>query len=276
MNRLERLKAGLSPQDEFLEAILETQQTQLMQILAELERSGDILERQIEGEVDTTDLPTGLSGRAAQDIDQDNRGTAVFDVAGGSYLATVEASEPVSRFDPVTVTDEGRNTVKVSGEFEQVEEVNISGSSRTFKFDGSSYLVRPAIETDDVVAVANEKWDQSDDTRDTVDDTLAANGAKVFAEIDLDDDHFLLLERTNATQHDGVEYNYYLGGSGTDDIDADLSGSSTWAEPPNWFYPNPDGFVIVEDYLAVEIDDQDGNQHSGVSAALTGRLYERK
>lgn len=150
---------------------------------------------------------------------------------------------------------------------------NITQSREGFRYQGSNYNIDIANVSDNLVKVANQKYEFGE--RTNVNQTLEPGESKEFARIEVDEDHFILIFTTSATAHPTVEYNYYI--DDPDNIDENLSGSAPWASPPQEYQVRRRGYMIADDFVSLEISEDSGNtEYSSVEGWLNAIILEKK
>jgi len=124
LNVAERALGALDADDDYLAAILQNQK-----LLAQgLMNTGAFNSKNDLGinQLDRESLPVGLTGTATESIEREGRGTAIFDVAGGTIEATVRANGTVEKNEPVVVMDE-ENEVRPSTGVGETLNVRVQG-----------------------------------------------------------------------------------------------------------------------------------------------------
>jgi hypothetical protein len=148
---------------------------------------------------------------------------------------------------------------------------NITQSREGFTFQGVSYNIDIANHSDNLVKVANENY--IDGERESVSQKLKPGQEKEFARIEPGEGKFALLFTTSATSHPTTEYNYYI--NDEDSSDPNLSGNAPWASPPNEYEVRKRGFVIVKDFVSLQISETTGErEYNDVEGWLSGLVLE--
>lgn len=102
LNFLEKLVSHFSSDDEYRAAMLNNQkvQTEILSDMAGVGQSGNINP----SDVDITDLPTGLVGKAESSIAKGDKGRAVFDISGSKFQARIDATADIEEDGTVIIT----------------------------------------------------------------------------------------------------------------------------------------------------------------------------
>ena len=291
LNVIESLQATVSGQDDFLEAMLRNQRLLAMQMIQDLQMGG--LESLPIAAVETTEagvpvnypvnvrvvppadilndanLPLSAVGKSADDIRGNDTGTAVFQRQGTIFSTTVRATENISGGDNIRVIAPGNIVEELDGQ--NISLPGFGDESGTFSYRGNTYTVPTVSETGQHIRVANQRYDKG--TRTDVDPTLAPGEEKVFAQIEVPTNKFILAKHTNASAHDTTEYNYYI--DTRNERDEDLSGTVPWATPPDLYELNEGGYMFVEDYIELRIAETSGNTtQNDVQGTLTAVVVE--
>lgn len=142
LNLIQRLAAVLDADSEFNAAILEAINS-LAEAMEGMDSGGggggginrviELLEAQVQGRVQTTNLPVGISGRAAEEIPNEGSGIAVFQISGSNYTVEVTANEDIGKRDPVVVTGEG-NEVSLITDVGDVLGDELIGAAEDFNY----------------------------------------------------------------------------------------------------------------------------------------------
>jgi hypothetical protein len=291
LNAIESLRASLSGQDDFLEAMLRNQRLLGMQMLQNLQMGG--LEALPIEAVETTDtgvptdypvdvrvvppaeilndtnLPLAAVGKAAEDIRGNDTGTAVFQRQGTIFSTTVRATENIAGGDNIRVIAPGNIVETLEGE--NISLPGFGDESGTFAYRGNTYTVPVVSDTGQHIRVANQRYNKGN--REDVEATLAPGEEKVFAQIEVPTNKFVLAKHTNASAHDSAEYNYYV--DTRTERDEDLSGTVPWATPPDLYELNEEGYMFVEDYIELRIAETSGSATlDNVQGTLTAIVVE--
>lgn len=150
---------------------------------------------------------------------------------------------------------------------------NITQSREGFRFNGVNYNIDIANTSENLVKVANETYNAGE--RETVSQDLEPGEEKEFARIEAGPGKFLLLLTTSATPHPSAEYRYYI--NDESEPDPNLSGNAPWASPPAEYEVRKRGFMIVEDFVSLQIAETTGErEYSGVEGWLTGIVLEER
>lgn len=94
-----------------MEVLIGSQGERAPEVLGLLDEIAELLDQTVQGVTDTTNLPAGLTGRAANRIENDASGVAVFELSGGEFAAEVQASETILPQQRIRVLPQGRNLV---------------------------------------------------------------------------------------------------------------------------------------------------------------------
>jgi len=149
----------------------------------------------------------------------------------------------------------------------------LTQSRESFRYKGEIYNVDVANVGPDLVKVANEKYIKG--TRTEVSEKLEPGAEKEFARIEVKDGNFLLLLTSSATPHPTTEYKYYEDGSNNED--ANLSGSAPWATPPDEYEIRRRGFRVIDNSISLQISETTGERaYSNVEGWLTGVILKEK
>lgn len=266
INALESLIAGLDTDNDYDRALLRNQVLRL-RLLVQQQR-GALPETIGQGGQKRRLLPQGAVGIANRDIYENDNGPATFQINGTVFSTTVQATEDI----------DSSAIVEVVGNENQVKESDGSafgiltgGSGETFVYDGEFRTVPSVVDPEIDIKVQNQVYEDEEYT--TVADDLGPGQKKTFAQITVESDEFLLLKYTNATAANTVRYNYYI--DGEENPDPDLSGSTPLTTPPDKYEVVPDGYMIVENEVRLDLRETSGNtQYDGLSALLTGLKLE--
>lgn len=121
-NLLQRLLATLDPSGPFDEAILEAL-NELLDADSPGQNDGDLGETDLEGlfrrfirgQIDTTSLPIGQVGEAAESISANRTGRGFFSTWAGDFAVTVQAAENITEGDPIVIAGQGNRVVADAG-----------------------------------------------------------------------------------------------------------------------------------------------------------------
>lgn len=268
LNIVERLTSAASGQDEFLAAILRNQQVQLLQELGRAGLPGGPGGEGIYDDAETGALPQSIIGVAAEDIDINAKGSAVFQLEGSVFEAEVRNSsdQPLDAGGAVEVVGR-KNAVDAAGAAGGVSGLFSNEDPDTFQYRGRLRAVPRVLESDDTVKVANQRYINGE--YESVDATLEAGEEKTVAEINVQRNEFILFKYTNATAHETVKYNYYI--DGANDPDPALSGTQPWATPPDLYEVVPDGYQLVDESVRLALSETSGNtEYDTIQGTLTG------
>lgn len=98
---VEQIRQQFSGDDEYLDALLEGQKLQLMQMA----QTQDLIEN-FSGFGDNSNIPVGRVGRMLEDVTLGQTGDAVFSFGGSPRRVTVRADETLGELDTVQVIDD--------------------------------------------------------------------------------------------------------------------------------------------------------------------------
>jgi len=267
LNIIEQIDNALSDDDELMRAILSGQQIQLLMMLQQGQYRGGLAPGDVGGELAELggrSLPIDALGIAAEDIQGGYNGTAVFFLDGGRFVAEVTPQTDVSQNDPLKVVGQ-ENRVKPAGSAGGVADLFGSGDPDTFIYEGDVRAPPRVVTEEQDIKVENQLYVDGEYT--TVDADLGAGESKTFARIKVASDEFLLLKYTSASAANTVRYNYYI--DGAQDPDEDLSGQTPLATPPDQREVVPDGYMLVDDDVRLEMEETSGkNSYTGLTAGL--------
>lgn len=102
LSTIERIRQQFSGQDEFMEALLEGQKLQLMQ----MEQTGRLLE-EFAGYGDVGEISIGRVGKALEEIPLGQSGEAVFSFGGSPRKVMVRADQSIKPTDTIEIVGEG-------------------------------------------------------------------------------------------------------------------------------------------------------------------------
>lgn len=267
LNIIEQIDNSLSGDDEVTRAILKGQQIQLMMMLQQGQFRGGIAPGDIGEELAEfggRSLPIDALGIAAEDIQGGFSGNAVFFLDGGRFVAEVTPQQDVEQNDPVKVVGDG-NRVDLAGSAGGVANLFGEGDPDTFLYEGKLRAPPRVITEDNDIKVENQLYVEEEYT--TVDADLDAGEAKTFARINVESDEFILLKYSYASAAETVRYNYYIDSEQTPD--EDLSGNTPLATPPDRREIIPNGFLLVDNDIRLELEETSGsNSYTGLTAGL--------
>lgn len=285
LNWIESLIAGLSPTDDYIEALIESneallrgEQRRLEVTKQEAAMSGSGTDtRTDEGGVFTFPedgaLPEDAIGTVTRDTQPNNTGPATFQLNGSTFYAIVKNDdrEVMQAGDTVRVVDDGNKvSQRGAGAFGSIGGGGGLDESY-FRYQGRLYRVPQVVTRDQDVKVSNQLYVEGD--YESVEATLGPGEKKEVARIQPAPNAFFLLKYTNATNHPTVRYNYYI--DGMSEPDEDLSGESPWATPPDLHEVIPGGWQMVEDYAVLEFEETSGNtEYDSIQGTLTGLEVE--
>lgn len=255
LNFVEAFLNDISGQDEYLEAILQNQRTQLMLALQRAVFSGGIPPGEADpGQLGNLPLPLNSIGIMTRDISEGDDGYAVFFLNGGRFRATIKADEDIQQGQPVVVTGKN-NLVEEAAESGSVSGLFAEAEPGRYIYEGEVRAVPSVVTEDDDIKVENQLYDQGEYT--TVDGTLDPGESKTIAEINVAPNEFFLGKFTYASAAETVRYNYYIDGSNTPDDD--LSGVTPLGTPGSKTQFNYDGFLLIDSSIRLEIEETSGN-----------------
>lgn len=267
LNIIEEIDNALSGDDELSRALLKGQQIQLLMMLQQGQFRGGIAPGDIGeelAELGGRSLPIDALGIAAEDIQGGFSGDAVFFLDGGRFVAEVTPQQDVSQNDPLQVVGDG-NRVAPAGSAGSVANLFGEGDPDTFLYEGKIRAPPRVTTEDNDIKVENQLYVEEEYT--TVSPELDAGEAKTFARINVANDEFILLKYTYASAAETVRYNYYI--DNENDPDEDLSGNTPLATPPNRREIIPNGFMLVDKDIRLELEETSGsNSYSGLTAGL--------
>jgi hypothetical protein len=273
LNLIENALNALSGEDEYLRAILQNQQIQLLQ---ELNRQGlpdgPTSTEGVFSNIDKGALPIDAIGVAAEDIPVNDTGDAVFQLQGSTFRARVRNKENfnLDAGAAIEVVGEG-NSVQAAGAGAGVGGLFSADDPNTFQYRGRLRVVPRVTDAGDMVRVTNQKYEG--ETYTDVEPSLNPGEVKTVAEITARRNEFILFKHTNATAHSTVDYNYYV----DDDSEPDpsLSGNQPWATPPDLYEVTPDGYQLVADSVKLEMVETSGNtSYDSIAGTLTGFVLQ--
>lgn len=150
-------------------------------------------------------------------------------------------------------------------------------TSDVFEFQGQEYVVPRVLGPEDVILVGNETYveHRSDQYVAISDNDLTPGDREEFARIEVGSGEFLLWEKTAATAHDDLEYDYFVDNKTPD---PDLSGNAPIATPDNLAAGNvmKDGYVTASDFVSLEIQNVGSSDVNDVKGLLKAVVMEIK
>lgn len=146
LNFLERVRSYFSGEDDYRAAMLHNQKI-MTQALMDLNGTG-LQNKVTPSNVDIQDLPQGLTGSSIEQIANGERGSAMFDISGSKFEATVKASADVEKNETVTIIGDD-NLIKPSPSSQDALSMLVGSgvAGRDTVMDPKSYKV---YETDDL------------------------------------------------------------------------------------------------------------------------------
>ena len=273
-NWAERVIAEASPTDERLDALVRNSNIALSLLAQQGTLDGGInVDPGRDGgplsDPEFDRLPQDAIGVAAEDINPSDTGPAVFQIQGTRFysIVTNRVGEEIQAGEAIRVLG-GQNGVTTRGAGSLAGGLGAGGGGgSTFRYNGNLYTIPSVTEADESVKVANQLYVQGE--REEVEATLEPGEQEVFARIEPSTDSFALLKYTNATAHPDVRYEYFI--DDPEIPDPDLSGSVPWATPPDLHEVSPDGYRLVEDFVALRlVNESDTETYTTVQGTLTG------
>lgn len=270
LNVIEQLQGSLGASDEYLEAILENQRAVLMMTLAQSPAGSIPPDQDERSPIERRSLPIDALGIANRVIHENDTGPATFQLQGTVFNAEVRATEDLAAGDAIIVTGSG-NEVELAANQANPRSIFPGDVQDAFVYEGKFRRPPQVVRPEDTVMVENQLYDLGQYT--TVSGDLNAGETKEFARIEVQNDEFILLKYTYASALSTAEYNYYV--DGDQNPDPDLSGSTPISTPPDRGEVNPDGWMLVENSVSLEIEETSGsNSYSNVTALLSGLVQE--
>jgi len=150
LNYIERVLDRISGDDEYLEAILQNQRTQLLLLLQQASVGGTLPESDEPiAPIDRTRLPRDLVGTATVDIPQNAHGSARFELNGSTYHTEIHAVADIDAFEPVRIVGPGNDAEPLPDETDPatasrpVERASVFGRAVSANADILQEPVRP-------------------------------------------------------------------------------------------------------------------------------------
>jgi len=143
LNIAERALGGLDASDDYLAALLQNQKLLAQGLLD----SGVFANKNDIGinNIDRSSLPIGLTGTSTEEIEREDTGIAIFDVAGGTVEARVRANGKIERNEPVVVMDEDNEVRSSQG---VGETLNVRVKGRQGSEDSGYYATEQPVAVD--------------------------------------------------------------------------------------------------------------------------------
>lgn len=268
---IESFISDISGTDDFLEAVLQSQRTQLLLSLQQARFSGGLPPGEEEViEIGDRALPVDSIGIAARDIQHGDNGPAVFQLNGGRFKTEIRADEDIPSGDPVVIigTD---NLAELATDAGSISTLFSERDPDTFVYEGELRTPPRVVDREQDIKVENQTYTRGD--YQSVSTDLNPGQQKEFARVEVEPGEFFLFKYTYASSIQTAEYEYYFDNS--DDPDPDLSGSTPLASPPDKAEVVPNGFIIVDRTISLQITETSGNtSYSDVTAGISGLKME--